>query len=60
MVRIDRDDMARYFERQYAGLDNLFGMLELPTDDIERIAHEIEGYYFGRALDKPEGDPTLH
>lgn len=60
VVRIDRDDMARYFERQYAGLDNLFGMLELPTDDIERIAQEIEAYYFGRALDKPEGDPTLH
>lgn len=60
VVRIDRDDMARYFEHQFAGVEALFGMLELPQEDIERISAEIEGYYFGRALDRPEGNPTLH
>ena len=60
VVRIDRDDMARYFERQFAGVENLFSMLELPQEDIERIAAEIEAYYFGRALDRPEGDQTIH
>lgn len=60
VVRIDRDDMARYFERQFAGLESLLGMLELHDESVERIAAEIERYYFGRALHGPEPDPTLH
>ena len=59
IARIDPDSMQQFFSRQLAGLEQLYGMLELPETDLRRLLGSIEHYFKSRASEPPE-EPRLH